>query len=558
MSSQEPSKNDVETILKRLRSVQANKCCFDCGAKNPTWSSITYGIFICIDCSATHRSLGVHISFVKSTQLDTNWTWLQLRSMQTGGNANAASFFEQHHNTTKDSTQKYNSRAAQMYREKLHQLAIKAQRTYGTKLQIDDGNQNPVANTPKEPTDFFQDASNISDNKSAMLSNVPAVEIQEPQIADKSHEGPKIAPIADNDDAANAALPKSSIILQKKPIQTKKKGLGAQKINADFKELERAMEEQERIKEYEAQQVAKNREEHEKMMEKQMASMKLAYNNLDKQREKEEAKLMQTDPKKAQQLERLGMAAGTRSTGISHSAISDMQIIQQDGVNSRNGGGYQQPGSAYGKNRDFFDDMDSQFGSSSNKYGSSSKYGQDDDFRGFGSNSKKSSDWVVVEDKFTDKFTDETLFSSKTNTQAPSILSIDDDFQKPKYSSSGSSNGNTSKPYSSQMTSSNSTDGDATKRFANAKSISSDQYFGANSSQSEAEIQRNRMDRFQGSNSISSEDYFGDGRPRKSQPNNYSPDMSVIKQDLKEGVTKMAGKLSGIASNVMNSLQDRM
>lgn len=33
--------------------------------------------------------------------------------------------------------------------------------------------------------------------------------------------------------------------------------------------------------------------------------------------------------------------------------------------------------------------------------------------------------------------------------------------------------------------------------------------------------------------------------------------MSVIKQDLKEGVTKMAGKLSNMASNVMSSFQVR-
>lgn len=107
--------------------------CFDCPAKNPTWASVPYGVFICLSCAGIHRSLGVHLSFVRSTTLDT-WTEEQLQLMAAGGNQRARTFFKQHGWDEIGSDkieQKYTSRAAQLYRKQLEKDAAKASSSDG-------------------------------------------------------------------------------------------------------------------------------------------------------------------------------------------------------------------------------------------------------------------------------------------------------------------------------------------------------------------------------------------------------------------------------------------
>ncbi|KAG7388095.1 SPARC- modular calcium-binding protein 2 [Phytophthora pseudosyringae] len=92
-----PRAPDDQTKLKKqlneLMKLEENKFCADCGCRGPRWASINLGVFICIACSGIHRSLGVHLTFVRSVNLD-SWTAEQVQQMQRWGNARAKGYYE--------------------------------------------------------------------------------------------------------------------------------------------------------------------------------------------------------------------------------------------------------------------------------------------------------------------------------------------------------------------------------------------------------------------------------------------------------------------------------
>lgn len=92
----DPKKEEQERLqgfLLEMLKEEENKYCADCQAKTPRWAAWNLGVFICIRCAGIHRNLGVHISKVRSVNLD-SWTAEQVQTMRVMGNEKARQVYE--------------------------------------------------------------------------------------------------------------------------------------------------------------------------------------------------------------------------------------------------------------------------------------------------------------------------------------------------------------------------------------------------------------------------------------------------------------------------------
>ena len=79
--------------LEELMKIDGNDCCLECESRKVEWASVNLGIFVCEACSVRHRSLGRHVSEIRSLSLDT-WSVSDILQLKKNGNKKSKNYYE--------------------------------------------------------------------------------------------------------------------------------------------------------------------------------------------------------------------------------------------------------------------------------------------------------------------------------------------------------------------------------------------------------------------------------------------------------------------------------
>uniref|UniRef100_A0A7S1W3Q2 Arf-GAP domain-containing protein n=1 Tax=Neobodo designis TaxID=312471 RepID=A0A7S1W3Q2_NEODS len=162
--------------IEELCRQSPNDTCNDCGASGTRWVSVNHGVFVCIRCSGIHRSLGSHITKVKSTNLD-KWTVAEIAVMRQIGNARGKELWEarfprgQRPLKGSESDNVVRSYIVQKYEHKTFadeewQSTLKrVYKSAGYKAGLKALKAAPASPSTAAPADFYEEAASPSDKK---------------------------------------------------------------------------------------------------------------------------------------------------------------------------------------------------------------------------------------------------------------------------------------------------------------------------------------------------------------------------------------------------------